>query len=367
MDGVDGGPLQVLLVEDDDGDALLVEELLTEAHLTLDLTRAWSLEAALDALTVPVDCVLLDLGLPDATGLDALLRLRQSCDAAVVVLTGLDDIDRGVEAVAAGAQDYLVKGRVEGEALGRALRYAVERRRAERERSREEDAAQLDQRLAEVVRRLRHAVDVPAGLSVSTRGGLEQLLSTALWDVISRADGSLLVLFGAVSDDDGAAAVAHALRLRTGLRALAGGGLDLEGLVAALDRLAFGGPASRALLVELDLERQQIAVVGAGHAPPWLVGPAGVRQLVEADTAALGEAVRPRDITRSALADAGRLLLVDVAPGGAVAEMLHHDLPRLAGQPMPADVLADAVLWLLPPGTGPAEEAALALLDWAGA
>src|SRR5690606_18007436 len=72
------GTLHVLLVEDDDGDAVLVEELLSDAGLDTDVTRAWSLEAAVDALAFPVDCVLLDLGLPDATGFDALVRLRDA-------------------------------------------------------------------------------------------------------------------------------------------------------------------------------------------------------------------------------------------------------------------------------------------------
>ena len=78
------------------------------------------------------DCVLLDLGLPDAQGLEALrLVLEAAPNLAVLVLTGLADEFRGMEAVASGAQDYLVKGNIDGELLRRAIRYAVERKRAD--------------------------------------------------------------------------------------------------------------------------------------------------------------------------------------------------------------------------------------------
>ena len=78
------------------------------------------------------DCVLLDLNLPGTTGLDGLRAILQADSvAAVCVLTGLDDQHLGIAAVAAGAQDYLVKGKADGEVLVRAIRYAVERRRAE--------------------------------------------------------------------------------------------------------------------------------------------------------------------------------------------------------------------------------------------
>src|SRR6185295_18059600 len=78
------------------------------------------------------DCVLLDLGLPDAQGLDGLRRLLPVAHgAAICVLTGHGDDHLGAEAVAEGAQDYLIKGQVEGVLLARAVRYAVERKKAD--------------------------------------------------------------------------------------------------------------------------------------------------------------------------------------------------------------------------------------------
>jgi DNA-binding NarL/FixJ family response regulator len=124
-------PLRVLLVEDDDGDAFIVTELLAEESDQISVRRVDTLASAVSA-PLRADCVLLDLQLPDAVGLTALTRLRQHAPAtAVVVLTGQHNEAIGIAAVAAGAQDYLVKDQVDGLLLVKALRYAWERKRAE--------------------------------------------------------------------------------------------------------------------------------------------------------------------------------------------------------------------------------------------
>jgi two-component system cell cycle response regulator len=125
-------PFEVLLVEDNPGDARLIQELLEEGgEHDFRLTHVTSLREAIDHLAAggPVThAVLLDLGLPDETGLDTLRRLLPSAGrSSVVVITGVNDEQLGVSAVQEGAQDYLVKGQVDGRALRRALRYAIER------------------------------------------------------------------------------------------------------------------------------------------------------------------------------------------------------------------------------------------------
>ena len=124
---------RVLLIEDDDGDAFLVCELLAEVDPDVDIVVVESVDEVLRSGQLErSDCVLLDLNLPGTTGLDGLRAiLRADSGAAVCVLTGLDDEHLGIAAVAAGAQDSLVKGEADGEVLVRAIRYAVERRRAE--------------------------------------------------------------------------------------------------------------------------------------------------------------------------------------------------------------------------------------------
>src|SRR4051794_18321564 len=119
MVGAFGGPREspagtrVLLIEDDDGDAFLVEELLHETGKTFDLHRVRTLAEAKAAVEAEIACVLLDLGLPDTYQLDGLRWLQENVPTvAVVVLTGLSDEYLGEEAVRLGAQDYLVKGQV---------------------------------------------------------------------------------------------------------------------------------------------------------------------------------------------------------------------------------------------------------------
>jgi diguanylate cyclase (GGDEF)-like protein/PAS domain S-box-containing protein len=134
MSGV-GGPLRVLLVEDSPGDAALVRAALLEAAPEAELCWVDTIAAAEVALeTDRWSCILLDLGLPDADGPEALERtLEAASGTPVVVLTGHADERAGNAAVAAGAQDYLVKGNVSPQLLVRALAYAIERHRLGRE------------------------------------------------------------------------------------------------------------------------------------------------------------------------------------------------------------------------------------------
>ena len=127
-------PLSVLLVEDNAADAALVEALIDqEAPGAFELECVQRLATACERLGHNgVDCVLYDLGLPDASGLQGLSALRAiSPGVAVVVLTGDSEVATGIAALQAGAQDYLVKGKANGDTIARALRHSIERRRSE--------------------------------------------------------------------------------------------------------------------------------------------------------------------------------------------------------------------------------------------
>ncbi len=126
------GTHRILLIEDNAGDARLVALMLGEYADTLfELQHVDHLDAAWDCLS-GAGCVLVDLSLPDADGLEAVERLQLLApELPIIVLTGRDDLGLAVEALQKGAQDYLIKGRVDGQLLTRALRYAIERKGAE--------------------------------------------------------------------------------------------------------------------------------------------------------------------------------------------------------------------------------------------
>ncbi|MBI3066354.1 MAG: response regulator [Deltaproteobacteria bacterium] len=123
--------MRVLLVEDNDDDALLIREMLSET--ALEIERADTLATALERLSQGrFDAVLLDLSLPDSFGLDTINRvLSQLPGVPIVVLTGFNDEEAAVQAVERGTQDYLIKGQVDGHLLARSLRYAIQRHKAE--------------------------------------------------------------------------------------------------------------------------------------------------------------------------------------------------------------------------------------------
>ncbi len=132
-----GEPIAVLIVEDNPGDARLIRRLLERTALKpLRLTAVDRVSAAIEFLgdQEQVDVILLDVSLPDtrAGSLDSLTRIkRQAPDLPVILLTGIDDEELAVRAVRQGAQDYLIKQEINAGLLGRAIRYAIERKRAE--------------------------------------------------------------------------------------------------------------------------------------------------------------------------------------------------------------------------------------------
>ncbi|HEV7461929.1 MAG TPA: EAL domain-containing protein [Solirubrobacteraceae bacterium] len=126
--------LRVLLVEDNPGDAVLVREMLRTAldgHVDVVHLEALS-EARRQVRELDAACVLLDLSLPDAVGLEAVTQMQAAApDIPIVVLSGIEDESLALRAVAHGAQDYLIKGRVDEVLISRSIRYAIERKRAE--------------------------------------------------------------------------------------------------------------------------------------------------------------------------------------------------------------------------------------------
>ncbi|MGE5503674.1 MAG: sensor histidine kinase [Actinomycetota bacterium] len=184
MDGSQGTMVEVLLVEDDEGDANLVLYTL-QSIPGCRAAREVRLSGALAALRREAfDVVLLDLGLPDEVGLPVLRRvLDTAADVAVIVLTGLDDEQVAIASLREGAEDYLVKGKTSGELLNQAIRYAIERKRQARERSALERRLAHTQRLESLGR---------------FAGGIAHEINNRLMPIVSGAD----FLLGTFPDDD---------------------------------------------------------------------------------------------------------------------------------------------------------------------
>jgi signal transduction histidine kinase len=128
--------LRIGLVEDNPGDARLIQEMLREPPITqFRLTLSTRVDQLLESLDRdPIEVLLLDLGLPDSQGMDTFHRINDRAPGLpIVIFSGADDEQLASEAVSCGAQDYLVKGRINSFLLKRAIRYAMERKRTEEE------------------------------------------------------------------------------------------------------------------------------------------------------------------------------------------------------------------------------------------
>src|SRR5882757_4988044 len=129
-------PIKVLLlVEDNQGDARLLQEMLNERSLNgTEVSHVTTMSDAESHLAKHVvDIIVLDLGLPDTQGVEAIRRAHAAAPRVpLVVLTGLDDESLAAQALQEGAQDYLIKDQIETRGLMRALRHAIERKRMER-------------------------------------------------------------------------------------------------------------------------------------------------------------------------------------------------------------------------------------------
>ncbi|MDG4828334.1 SpoIIE family protein phosphatase [Solwaraspora sp. WMMD1047] len=295
-----GERLRVLLVEDDEGDAFLVGELLAETDAAIDLAVATSLNQARTRFA-GVDCVLLDLGLPDAQGLDGLRQvLAAASGAAVCVLTGRQDEHLGIAAVAEGAQDYLVKGQVDGVLLARALRYAVERKRADENARR---LREVELRQAESARLERGLLPKPLMDTDQVQvhpfyrpGRHAALIGGDFYDVVQTAPGRVDLIVGDVCGH-GVDEAALGVELRVAWRALVLARVPDNEVLPALEQVLMSERRLREIFatvasVRLDLAANRATVRLAGHPPPLLLSAGRVAPVAAPGGLLLG--VRPR-------------------------------------------------------------------------
>jgi signal transduction histidine kinase len=157
--------LQVLVVEDNEGDVRLLREMLScERPGEFELTHLSRLDEAEAHLAKGgTDIILLDMGLPDGSGMDTVRRTHAAASGVpIIVLTGLDDEASAAEAMREGAQDYVIKGQIESRALPRALRHAIERFRmlGESDRMRSRQMQLKDEFFSHVSHELRSPLTV---------------------------------------------------------------------------------------------------------------------------------------------------------------------------------------------------------------
>ncbi len=270
----------LLLVEDDEGDALLVQDELAERLPRARMVRCRMLKEALALLGPAIDCVLLDLGLPDASGLDAVARLRARLPGVpLIVLTGLADEAAGVAAVEAGAQDYLVKGNVDGEQLARSIRYSIGRRQA--------DETERDLILAEAQARETSRLEkglapkplIESGAvwvaSCYRAGRSRALLGGDFFDLVQSAEDRLYVVVGDVCGQ-GPDEAAIGVSLRAAWRALVLAGDPPEMVLRTLQQVFEHErhlPALFATLCMLEIQpsRRSASMIRAGHPLPVLI------------------------------------------------------------------------------------------------
>jgi serine phosphatase RsbU (regulator of sigma subunit) len=278
-------------VEDDRGDAVLVEDLIADAVADIEVIWAQSMAHAELALAAArPDCVLLDLNLPDASGIDALDRIaKRDATVPIVVLTGRNDEYFGASAVAAGAQDYLVKGSVEPEMLRRALLYAIERKRAEliaadlhASQVRARENALLERGLLPSPLLLEEpGVDIVARYRPSRENAL---LCGDFYDVVQTPDRVTHVLIGDVAGH-GPDEAALGAALRIAWRTLTFAGMDTADRMPQLERVLHAERAEKGVLatvlsLEIPPDGAPIAAVRAGH-PGMLLHGAGAVEWIE--------------------------------------------------------------------------------------
>jgi serine phosphatase RsbU (regulator of sigma subunit) len=273
---------RLLLVEDDDGDAFLVEELLLLDGGGFEIVRTKTLAEARHLLqSRSFGCVLLDLGLPDGQGLDVVrILLTDADDVAVVCLTGLNDERSGAAAVAAGAQDYLVKGQVDGGLLRRSIRYAMERRRAEGQ-SRQLYASQLraeeNARLERGLLPVTQTRDAQLEVTARYRPREGELLGGDFYDVIETPDRRVFVLLGDVAGH-GPDEAALGVSLRIAWRALVLAGVDPGRLLPVLEDVLIRERRSEEIFAQVSMcviepDRLFATLWLGAHLPPMLLDP----------------------------------------------------------------------------------------------
>ncbi|MFM9368041.1 PP2C family protein-serine/threonine phosphatase [Streptomyces sp. Da 82-17] len=289
-----GSGLTLLVIEDDPAEALSVPDLLDAAGKPIRIRTARNLTEAERLLTDDVHCILLDLALP-APGADsedelATLRhvLRLAPRHAVLALTATGDVDLAGEAVRVGAQDYLFREELDARLLSRAIRYAVERKRADiaqrqltESRLRAQENARLERGLLPTPlldgSHLRFAARYRPGRSRALLGG-------DFYDTVRTPDGTVHAMIGDVCGH-GPDEAALGVELRIAWRALTFAGLCGDELLSTLQQVLEHERPDEEIFatlctVDISPDGRRAGLCLAGHPSPLITRPGRPAQLL---------------------------------------------------------------------------------------
>lgn len=289
---VEDGPIRILLVEDTPSDVQLLEHYLWQVrNLKYTLSHAGQLEGMNKLVrTEKFDVLVLDLNLPDSHGLSTLsTAMSQSPSLPIIVMTSVDDEATGTEAVRRGAQDYLVKGEVDGWLLARTIRYAIERKRIQRD-------LQYSLTLAGEAQRAMLPSGRPTGwahFGVTARNRMCDNVGGDFYDFARINESQVAVFIGDVMGHDVRAALLMAQILgflrseRRSQTAQVVSDLNRE-LLALGDKL--GTPLTCSLFYALfDVHSNSVFFANAGHPSPYLYDPqTGATGLLDSNEMLLG-------------------------------------------------------------------------------
>ncbi|MFH8978313.1 PP2C family protein-serine/threonine phosphatase [Streptomyces sp. NPDC017890] len=306
--------LTLLLIEDDPGGSPIVPDLLDQTGKPIRVRTARNLTEAERLLTDDVHCILLDLALSapapartsteangtsastgDGSGDDELAVLRHVLELAprhaVLALTSSSDAERGAEAVAVGAQDYLFRDELDGRLLSRAIRYAVERKRSD---SAERRLAEGRLRAQENARLERGLLPTPllegSSLRFAARyrpGRSRALLGGDFYDVVRTPDGTVHAMIGDVCGH-GPDEAALGVELRIAWRALTLAGLCGDELLGTLQQVLEHERAHDEIFatlcaVDISPDGRRAGLCLAGHPSPLVSGPGTPARLLPYD------------------------------------------------------------------------------------
>ncbi|HEY4760325.1 MAG TPA: SpoIIE family protein phosphatase [Thermoguttaceae bacterium] len=264
--------VRILLVEDDPDDVYVMRNLLGDRWGgPFELVNVELLSAAIERCQEEkFDVVLLDLGLPDSSGLETFFSIyAHAGDVPIVVLTGLSDERAAVKAVQAGAQDYLVKGQLTDRLLVRSLRYAIERNRRHHAEEALRDTSEEFRMAGEIQQRL-YPSRAPKLEGFELAGALYPAKATAgdYFDYIPMLDDCLGIVLGDVSSHGMGPALVMS-ETRACLRTLAQGYSDVGEILTRANRVLAAESSElhfvTLAMVRLDPHRRTMAYASAGQ------------------------------------------------------------------------------------------------------